>query len=76
MRYATSLGRVIAWAGQTGYVQYKPTGTNTWTNLTTVTTGSDGNAQTNVYPTGTADYRVTFYGSQWIWDATSPTSRR
>ncbi len=76
VRYATSLGRVIPWAGQTGYVQIKPTGTNTWTNLTTVTTGSDGNARTNYWDNGTADYRVTFYGSPWIWDATSPTSRR
>ncbi|MEO8850423.1 MAG: hypothetical protein ABI360_01725 [Allobranchiibius sp.] len=76
VRYATSLGRVIPWADQTGYVQYKPTGTNTWLYLRTVTTGSDGNARAIHYDDGTADYRVTFGGSSYIWDATSPTSHR
>lgn len=76
VRYATSLYRTIPWAGQTGFVQYKPVGGNSWSNLTTVTTRSDGNAKVSIANSTVEDYRVVFAGNQWIWDATSPTSRR
>ncbi|MEO8850286.1 MAG: hypothetical protein ABI360_01025 [Allobranchiibius sp.] len=73
VRYATSLDRNIAYAGETGAIQYRPVGGSAWTGLKNVVTNSRG-AYSYTYSTSqTREYRVVYDEQAYIWGTTSPT---
>lgn len=76
VRYATSYGRNIPWAGETGVIQYRDKGTNTWTDLTSFTTNSAGATSYSYTSTATRDYRAVYAEQRYVWGTTSPISQR
>ncbi|AKU17596.1 hypothetical protein [Luteipulveratus mongoliensis] len=76
VRYSTSYQQPIAWAGATGVIQFKASGTSTWKSIKNVSTTSAGTYAYSYTNSGTGDYRVLYNEAAYIWGATSPTSTR
>ncbi|MDQ2852711.1 hypothetical protein V3G39_01395 [Dermatophilaceae bacterium Sec6.4] len=76
VRYATSLDRNIAWADESGTIQYRANSGSAWTNLKTFKTNSAGATSYSYNTSQTRDYRVVYNENPYIWGSTSPTSRR
>ncbi|AKU17595.1 hypothetical protein VV02_19995 [Luteipulveratus mongoliensis] len=76
VRYSTSYQQPIAWAGATGWIQFKAKGASTWKTIKNVTTNSSGTYAYSYTNSGTGDYRVVYAEAAYIWGATSPISNR
>lgn len=73
VRYATSLDRNIAYAGETGVIEYRPVGGSAWTSLKNVVTNSSGAYSYSYATSQTREYRVVYDEKTYIWGTTSPT---
>ncbi len=74
VRYATSLNRNIAWAGQRGTIQYRASASSTWTDLQSFTTNAGGAFRASFDDAGARQYRAVYDEDSYIWGATSPTA--
>ncbi len=76
VRYATSYGENVPWAGATGLIQYRTKGSSTWNGLKNVKTDSAGAFSYSYTMSATRDYRAVYAEQPTIWGTTSPTSTR
>lgn len=76
VRYATSLDRNIAWAGNPVTIQYRAKGASTWNTLRNATTNSAGAVQYSYTTSATREYRAVYAGTPYIWEATTPVASR
>jgi hypothetical protein len=71
IRYAAAWNGNVANAGAAGSIQWRPSGSSTWTNVASITTGSNGaGSVTRTFP-GKGDYRVWINDAQYVWASSS-----